>query len=335
MAENEQQLIARLLAPLSAGLEGAHGLTDDAAQLTPPAGCSFVTTLDTLIDGVHFLLGDTPQSAADAAHKALAVNVSDLAAKGAEPFAYMMSLSLPAGHEVWLDHFVAGLHAAQSQWGLHLAGGDTVKTSGAFAISITAIGLVPTGGMIRRATANPGDLLMVSGTIGGAAAGLRLLTGNVTANAWQPLIGDAGMAQLLERTRTPSPRVELLCALRGYANAALDISDGLALDAARLASASGLAAEIDGSKVPLLRPAAKLIESREISFADLVTGGDDYEILSAVPPHQEGNYKAHALAGGVAVTTIGRMISGSGIKLSDLSGEPLQLHRLGFDHLTR
>lgn len=335
MAENEQQMIRRLLAPLASGLHGAMGLLDDAALLTPPEGCEFVVTMDTLIDGGHFLFDGTPQSAAKVARKALAVNVSDLAAKAADPFAYFLSIALPAGHEVWLDDFVSGLRSAQLDWNLRLAGGDTVATQGRLTVTITAIGTVPTGQMIHRATARVGDDLFVSGTIGDAVAGLSLLRGSEDQRrSWQKRLGDAGVAQLLERSRTPTPRLKLIPALRRYANAALDISDGLALDTSRLASASGLAAEIDGAKLPLSEPIRSLIQSADLSLADVVSGGDDYEVLAAVAPQNARAFEEMLKAVGQSVSKIGTLSKGSGLTLYGAGGEKVALKNLGWDHLS-
>jgi thiamine-monophosphate kinase len=333
MAENEQQLIGRLFAPLSAGLEGAYGLGDDAAALAPPQGSEFVVTLDTLIEGVHFLFDGSPRSAANAAHKALAVNVSDLAAKGAIPYAYLLSLALPVGYEAWIVGFAEGLKSSQGKWALKLAGGDTVRSDGAFAVSITAMGCVPQGRMIRRSTAGAGDVLMVSGTIGDAYAGLQLSLQNPVSAGWPPLIGKTGTAHFLARTRTPTPQVRLVPALRRYATAALDISDGLALDAARLGAASNLAVEIDAAHVPLSDPARLLIDREQLSFAELVTGGDDYEVLAAIRPNDEAAYQEAAAEADVSVTRIGRLEKGKGLVIRDAAGLPQEFERLGWDHL--
>ena len=335
MAENEQQMIQRLLAPLASGLDGAMGLLDDAALLTPPEGCEFVVTMDTLIDGGHFLFDGTPQCAAQVARKALAVNVSDLAAKAADPFAYFLSIALPAGHEAWLEGFVSGLQTAQLDWHLWLAGGDTVATQGRFTITITAIGTVPNGRMIRRSTARVGDDLYVTGTIGDAVAGLSLLQDSEDRKrSWRKRLGEVSIARLLERSRTPTPRVKLIPALRRYANAALDISDGLALDASRLASASGLAAEIDGAKLPLSEPIRSLIQSADLSLADVVSGGDDYEVLAAVAPQNAHAFEEMAKAAGQSVSKIGRLSQGSGLTFYGVNGETVALKKLGWDHLS-
>jgi thiamine-monophosphate kinase len=333
MAETEQQMIGRLLAPLSDGLVGAFGLTDDAAALAPEDGCEFVVTMDTLIDGVHFLFNADPQLAAAAAHKALAVNVSDLAAKAAEPYAYLLSLSLPDGYEAWLETFVTRLAECQHDWGLSLAGGDTVRTTGPLSVSITAIGNVPAGKMVRRSTASAGDVLVVSGTIGDAFCGLQAILDPPASRQWHALIGDNGLAELVARSREPQPRVQLITALRNYATCALDISDGLALDASRLAAASGLAAEIEAESVPISHPVAALVANGAISLEQLITGGDDYEILAAVSPQDVAAYVGEAASRGLKVQAIGRLKEGNGLRLHNSAGDELPLSKLGFDHL--
>lgn len=315
------------------GLEGAYALRDDAAALAPPTGSEFVVTMDTLIDGLHFLFDGTPHSAAMAARKALAVNVSDLAAKGATPFAYLMSLALPEGYEAWLDGFVEGLESAQSEWGLKLAGGDTVRSNGALAVTITALGSVPAGGMVQRSTASAGDVLMVSGTVGDAYAGLMLARGEKSAADWRERIGEAGIAHLLARMRTPTPRVPLIAALRRYATAALDISDGLPLDASRLAAASGLAAKIETAKLPLSTPVAALLAEQRLTIAALASGGDDYEVLAAVGADDVAAFTQAAAEAGLPVARIGWLEEGAGLVLLSQTGTPIELDRLGWDHL--
>ena len=335
MSENEQQMIQRLLAPLASGLDGAFGLRDDAALLSPPEGSEFVVTMDTLIDARHFLFDGSPHSAAMAARKALAVNVSDLAAKAADPFAYLLSIALPAGHETWLDGFVKGLEAAQTEWGLHLAGGDTVGTEGVLSITITAVGLVAKGRMVQRSTARAGDVLMVSGTIGDAFAGLSVDQGNQKlVNEWRRQVGDEGLAHLLARSRAPTPRLKLNHALRRHATAALDISDGLAIDASRLAAASGCAAEIDGPAVPVSEPVRLLLQTGQLSLADIVTGGDDYEVLTAVAPEDAAAFAKMALDDVQSVARIGLLTAGSGLTVRNAAGETVSLHKWGWDHFS-
>lgn len=335
MSDTEQAMVARLLAPLSQGCAGAFGLLDDAAVLAPPQGCAFVVTMDTLIDGVHFLLDTAPDSASLAARKALAVNISDLVAKGATPHAYALSLSLPPGHERWLEAFVAGLKEAQEAWGLSLCGGDTVATGGPFSVTITAFGIVPSAspGFIPRHAARPGDALLVTGTIGDAWAGLQLLLQSERAAGWDAHLDKSAAAFLRMRSQAPTPRSGLVLALRSYAAAALDVSDGLALDASRLAAASGVAVEIDSTAVPVSEPIGKLLKANRLAMSDLLTGGDDYEVLCAVRPQSVAALQNAGKECGLSITRIGRVAAGSGLTILDFDGAPLHLPKLGWDHL--
>src|ERR1051325_6240577 len=209
----EFALIAQLFAPLAIA-PGAFGLTDDAALVTPPPGCDLVVTADALVEGVHFLTDDPPDSIAK---KALRVNLSDLAAKGAAPMGYLLVLSLPSRVDMtWLRPFAAGLAEDQQSFGPSLLGGDTTSTPGPLTIAITAFGQVPTGSMIRRAGAKAGDLVFVSGTIGDGGAGLACLKGECAS------LGSDEREYLIRRYRLPEPRLKLGQALRGVASAALD-----------------------------------------------------------------------------------------------------------------
>lgn len=333
MAEAEHAMIARLLAPLSNGLKGSFGLLDDAACLSPPADSEFVVTMDTLVHDVHFLFDGTPSSAASAARKALAVNVSDLAAKGAEPYAYFLSMALPEGHESWLQGLVAGLAEAQAGFGLTLAGGDTVRTSGPLTLTITAIGNVPSGQMIKRSGARSGDAVMVSGTIGDALLGLKLAGEDESARSWHEIISAKDAKPLNSRNLSPLPRVALIPALRRYATAALDVSDGLAIDASRLAAASGLSFDINADLIPRSEPCKALMEAGLVQLEDLIAGGDDYEILLTIRPQDETAFTKAAKSAGVEVTRIGQAIDGSGLVVRDRDGKSLRLDRLGWDHL--
>jgi len=299
---NESDLIARYFAPL-AGPAGL-GLTDDAACLTPPPGCDLVLTADALVAGQHFFPQDPPDAIAA---KALGVNLSDLAAKAAEPLGYLLSLALPSGWtESFLDAFSRGLGEAGASAGIALLGGDTVKTSGPLTLSITALGAVPCGQMIRRAGARPGDLLYVTGTIGDAALGLKLRRAELLGET-PPWSRDLDAAFLIDRYLRPQPRLKLRSALRACARAAMDVSDGLIGDLRAMMRASGAAAQVDLTKVPLSAP-ARALSADPALFDALLTGGDDYEIICAVPPQLAEDFEARARADGseeVAVTRIG------------------------------
>lgn len=220
--QGEEGIIA-LLAPLTRGHAGAFGLKDDCALLTPEPGTDLVLKTDPVAEGVHFLSGDAPR---DIAWKALAVNVSDLAAKSATPLGYLMALSFPAAPTAgWMTDFVEGLGMAQARFGCHLLGGDTDRRPGPLTISITIIGSVPRGTMVPRTTAQAGDTLFVSGTIGDAGLGLELAKNAALQAVWG--LSDAAADTLRQRYRRPEPRLALAAPLRHYASAAMDVSDGL------------------------------------------------------------------------------------------------------------
>jgi thiamine-monophosphate kinase len=324
----EDALIQATFAPLAAGFPGSLGLKDDCAVLTPPAGCDLVLTTDAVAAGVHFFPDD---AARDIAWKALAVNVSDLAAKGARPIAYLMSLSLPERPEqAWLDDFARGFGEAQAAFALALAGGDTDRRPGPLTVTVTAIGSVPTGRMVRRSTAKAGDALFLSGSLGDSALGLLLRRepGCATAFGLEP----ADMHWLVGRYLRPEPRLALAPHLLAFASAAMDVSDGLVKDCARLASASGLAASIEGPKLPFSGPARPALGRDPDVFRIAVTGGDDYEILAAIPQERARTFAMAAAANGVAVTEIGRLAAGTGVRVTALDGSSVAFESAGWDH---
>jgi len=258
----EFALIARHFRPLAG--QGGLDLTDDAALLTPPPGRELVLAADAMVAGVHFLAGDPPETIG---RKLLRVNLSDLAAMGADPLAYLMTVALPSGTpDAWLAAFVEGLARDQAEFGLQVLGGDTVSTSGPVSLSLTILGTVAPGQALRRRGARPGDELWVSGTIGDGALGLRAARGEID-SAW-----------LADRYRLPQPRLALGRALRGIATACMDVSDGLVQDLGHLCRASGCGAVLRAATVPLSAAA------RGADLALLITGGDDYELLFAMPP---------------------------------------------------
>ena len=263
----EERLIGRYFRPLATA-PGAFGLGDDAAVLTPPADCDVVLTADGVIAGVHFLPDDPPGSIA---RKVLRMNLSDLAAKGASPVGFLLSIALPVGtEEAWIAAFTAGLAEDIKHYGCPLLGGDTDHTPGPLSVSIAAFGAVPHGAMLRRATARPGDLITVTGTIGDAALGVMLHRDASLAERWR--LSAAFQSTLRERYLVPQPRNALAQALRDYASASMDISDGLAGDTAKLCQASGVAAEIDVAAVPLSEAAAAIIAQQPKSANDLIFG---------------------------------------------------------------
>jgi thiamine-monophosphate kinase len=321
-------LIARYFRPLASD-PGALALTDDTALVRPKPGEELVVTTDLLAEGVHFFGEDDP---ACIARKALRVNLSDLAAKGAEPVGYLLAIALPKDWtEAWVRRFAKGLKGDQDLFGISLLGGDTSRASGGLTIVITALGRVPKGKMIRRKGARPGDLVFVSGTIGDAALGLRLRLGSIDG-------APAGRAvkHLLDRYLHPQPRAQLASVVRRFATSALDVSDGLVGDLDHICEASGVGATIDSAAVPLSRPATALVATDPSALTTVLTGGDDYEILATVPPRAADAYVAAAAAAGVPVTRIGLVTKGEGPPtVIGADGKPLPLTSRSWDHFGR
>lgn len=324
----EDALIQSTFAPLASGFPGAFGLRDDCALLTPPRGVDLVLTTDAVAEGMHFFSDD---AARDIAWKALAVNVSDLIAKGARPLAYLLGLSFPerpAGD--WLEDFQAGLAEAQAAFGISLAGGDTDRRPGPISINVTAIGLVEQGRFVRRATAKPGDLLFVSGTLGDSALGLKLRHAPEQAEALG--LDAAGARTLIARYLRPQPQIKLASHVAAFASAAMDISDGLIKDCGRLARTSGVAAHIEGARVPLSMAGQAAIERAPDLFRTVLTGGDDYEVLAAIPPDRGDAFREAAAKDGIAVAEIGRFVAGDGVTVTARDGTSLDVGRAGWDH---
>lgn len=326
--EGEDELVGTFLAPLAAGFPGAFGLKDDCAVLAPTPGCELVLKTDPVVGGVHFLPDDDP---ADIAWKALAVNVSDLAAKGAAPRIYLMALSLPEAPERdWMARFAEGLGAAQRAFGIVLAGGDTDRTPGNLSIAITVIGEVPAGRMVRRAAAETGDVLYVSGTLGDAALGLALRRDGALAARLGLNAEEARHA--VGRYLRPQPRVMLAEALRAHARAAMDLSDGLMKDLGRMCRASGVGAEVMARNLPLSLAMRRALAAEPARLKDVVAAGDDYEVLAAVPSVACAEFEAAAARAGVAVTRIGGITSDREVRVLDAHGVPLAPQRTGWDH---
>jgi thiamine-monophosphate kinase len=326
MPSAEDSLIARYFKPLATDA-GAFGLTDDAAILRA-SGDDLVVTTDAIVEGVHFLSGDPPDTIA---RKALRVNLSDLAAKGAGPAGFVLTLALREADHAWLAPFARGLGEDAAHFQCPLLGGDTVSTPGPLMISITAFGRVLPGRMIRRAGAAPGDRVVVTGTIGDAALGLDLLKGGAVAAA---LAGDAAARELLiDRYRVPQPRTALANAVRDHASAAMDVSDGLAGDLAKLCAASGVSAAIDAPSIPLSETTRSLLARGVADIESLVSGGDDYEILCTIPDVRFNAFAQAAKLAGVAVTSIGMMIGGGGVpRFLNQQGNEIALQRRSYSH---
>lgn len=314
---DEFSRIARYFAPLAG--EGAFGLGDDAALLIPPAGTRLVTTTDSVIAGVH-CLGD--ESADMLAHKLMRRNLSDLAAMGAEPYAYLVSLMLPHGTgDVWFADFARGLAECQDMFGCVLLGGDTAATPGPLTLSLTAFGTL-TGLPLLRSGAQVGDALYVTGTLGDAALGLDIL---------QEHLACADAKHLLQRYYTPEPRLRIGQNLHGLAHSCMDISDGLVQDAAHMATASGVSFVIDTDILPLSAPAQRVIEQMPALLHRIVSGGDDYELLFTAPASSQAALEAIAAQTGIPFTCIGEVCEGSGVTLLR-QGVELALHEQGYRH---
>lgn len=323
----EIALISEYLAPLATH-PGAFGLKDDAALLADLPANGLAITSDGLVAGVHFFEEDDP---GDAAYKALAVNVSDLAAKAARPIAYTMTLALPeAPTEEWAKRFALGLKNAQERFSIALLGGDTIAARGAWWISITAFGEAQARGLVRRGSARAGDVLYVSGTLGDAALGLKL---RLDKGQLGPRLSPAHREFLLSRYLYPQPRLALARALANEASAAMDISDGLALDLARMCAASAVSADVEVSQIPLSEAAQSLAAADNGAMQTVLTGGDDYEILAAVAPDRASVFESASFADGVSVTRIGIVTAGDGPpKFRAMDGSDFILAAKGFEH---
>ncbi len=310
----EFALIGRHFRPLAG--PGALNLGDDAALLVPPPGRELVLTVDAMIGGVHFLPDDPPDLVG---RKLLRVNLSDLAAKGATPIGYLMTVAAPRGTpDAWFAQFAAGLAQDQAAFGCTLLGGDTTSTPGPIALSLTALGHVAPCGMVHRTGAQPGDGIWVTGTIGDGALGLAVAQGRLTDSS----------GYLLRRYRLPQPRVGL--AIAGIASASMDVSDGLVQDLGHLCRAGALAADLDSAALPLSEAAR---QAGSDWLVTCLTGGDDYELLLAVPPAQEPALQLVARAAGIAVTRIGSFLAGSPrVMVRGIDGQPLALDRGGWSH---
>jgi thiamine-monophosphate kinase len=322
----EDRLIARYFRPL-ATVPGAFGLVDDAAALAPPPGCDIVLTTDGVIAGVHFFPDDPPDMIG---RKVLRMNLSDLAAKGARPLGFLMSVALPEGFgEAWLSGFTAGLAEDATRYGCPLYGGDTDHTPGPISVSIFAFGAVPQGKMVHRSTARPGDRIVVTGTIGDAAIGLQLRRERTLARRWG--LSEAAAAQLENRYLLPQPRNALAGAVLQYASAAIDVSDGLVGDLGKLCRASSVAADIDVATVPLSDAARAAIAAEPALLETALTGGDDYEIVLTLAPEKLDGFRTAAAAAGVAVTEIGGVQAGEGTRFLH-EGKALTFTRASYSH---
>jgi thiamine-monophosphate kinase len=326
---SEFATIAKYFAPLSAGAPGAFGLQDDVATLSLPQGRELVAKVDAIVESVHFQRADP---ASLVAKKALRAALSDLAAKGATPIGYLLSLSLAAtADEDWIAEFARGLAEDQEQYGLSLIGGDTTATPGALTISVTALGSIATGMTPRRGGARTGDCVFVTGTIGDAGAGLAVLKGE--GGALAPTDRDA----LILRYRLPEPRLAFGHRLPGMASASLDVSDGLIADLGHIARASGVRIAIDAARIPLSAAVAALWGRGVDAVLRAATSGDDYEIAFTAPGSARASLVAAARDMGLGLSEIGVVEtsesgeSGEGVLLLD-RGNPVEVTRAGYTH---
>ncbi len=322
----EDSIIARYFRPLATD-PGAFGLTDDAAVLKAD-GFDIVVNTDAIVEGVHFLPFDPADTVA---RKALRVNLSDLAAKGASPAGGVLTLAVCEQNHDWLAEFARGLGEDAAAFGCPLLGGDTVSTPGPLMISVTAFGRVPVGKMVRRFGAAVGDRVVVTGSIGDAALGLAALQGGAVATA---LSDEAELRDaLVSRYRVPQPRNALATAVRDHASAAMDVSDGLAGDLAKLLMVSGVSADIDAAAVPLSAPVKWLLDRGLAGIEAIVAGGDDYEILCTIPEDRFDAFAKDAKQAGVAITTIGTIVAGaSAPRFLDAQGRAMLLSRTSYSH---
>ena len=305
---DEFGIIARYFAPLAG--EGAFGLKDDAALLPARAGHDLVVTTDAISESVDFFAFDPPDMIAQ---KALRVNLSDLAAKGAEPVQYLLNLSLPRSVTPdWLADFADGLARDQKMFGISLLGGDTGATDGHPCVVVTAFGYVPHGQMVTRGGAKTGDAVYVTGSIGDSGGGLAILKGERHA------LNDADRRHLIAHYRLPQPPVAFAARLRAVAHASVDVSDGLIADLGHIASVSGVCIVVEGESVPLSAPLRALWGNDTLLRA--VTAGDDYQIAFTAPPGLEGPF-----------TRIGRVEKGEGVRLT-ASGHEIAVSRPGYRH---
>jgi thiamine-monophosphate kinase len=326
-SQSGEERLIELFRPMAKN-PGAFALLDDAAVVAPPPGSDVVLKTDAIVGGVHFFHDDPADAVAK---KALRVNLSDLAAKGAEPLGFLLTLLLPAeADEKWAARFARGLAEDAEKFRCPLFGGDTDRTPGPITISIAAFGHVPRGKMVRRAGAKPGDLIVVTGTIGDAALGLMLRRepGNPTFER----LDSAARSQLADRYLLPQPRNAIALAIREHASASIDVSDGLAGDLTKLAAVSGVVASLNAKLVPLSDGARAVLQAEPKLIEQILSGGDDYEIAATVPENRLGALQAAASAAGIGLTTIGRIEQGEGIVITGLDGKPLTLRRGSYSH---
>lgn len=325
---DEFGLIERYFAPLAADAPGAFGLTDDAAIVASAPGEQVVVTTDAMVAGVHFPVDDPPDQIA---RKLLRVNLSDLAAMGALPRGYTLAVALPYDlDEDWVSRFASGLATDQSEFNVSLLGGDTVATPGPVTLSLTALGVVQDQTVLRRNGARPGDDVYVSGTIGDAMLGLALIQGRIDIEA------EADRNWLVDRFRLPDPRIALGRSLPGRASAAADISDGLVADLGHVCTASGCSAVVELEAVPLSAATERVVRNRQDFHHSLLSGGDDYELVFAVPRAMRDDIAQISRQVGIRLTRVGRFVEagplGPGVAVFGSDGNRIETGHGGYTH---
>ncbi|MBI3446163.1 MAG: thiamine-phosphate kinase [Magnetospirillum sp.] len=328
-APDEFGLIAQLFAPLAAGFPGALGLTDDAAFIPAEPGFDTVATMDAMVAGVHFLPDDPPDLVA---RKLIRVNLSDLAAKGAEPRLIMLAAAFPQGvGQDWLRRFGQGLAEDVAAFGIALIGGDTVSTPGPLTLTLTALGRIAAGRGLLRSGAKAGDQIWLSGSLGDSALGLKVLQGELTGLS-------AGHSDFLaNRYRLPSPRVTLGPRLVGLAHAGMDVSDGLVQDLGHICRASGVGAVIHVSDLPLSEAARAALARDQSLLASVLAGGDDYELLFTVPDQAAAALRDLSDELGLALAPFGRIVAANGkapVTVIGADGREMAVGKGGWRHFS-
>jgi thiamine-monophosphate kinase len=319
----EFERIARFFAPLAG--PGALDLKDDVALIDGPGGEQYVLTTDTIIEGLDFFPDDPPFQVAQ---KLLRVNLSDLAAKGATPFGYLLTTALPKTRgEAWLNEFSQGLAADQKEFGCVLLGGDSSAMPGPTTLTAAMLGKLARGKAILRGGAGQGDVVYVSGTLGDAALGLAVRKGEIGER-----LDEAARDYLVDRYRRPQPRLALGQKLAGIATAMIDVSDGFLADLGHLCAASKLATSIPAHKLPLSPAARMAIASNPKLNNAVISGGDDYELLFTAPPSRARDLDRAIRDAGIAVVALGSMARGEGATLLGEHGQPMKIEHAGYAH---
>ena len=318
---SEFDLIARYFTrPVRPGGPALLGVGDDCALLAPPAGEALAISTDMLVEGRHFFASADAEALG---HKALAVNLSDLAAMGARPLGFTLALALPAVNEAWLEGFSRGLLSLADMHGIDLIGGDT--TRGPLNICISVFGSVPEKHALRRDGAKPGDDVWVSGTLGDARLALEVMQQKIS-------LPPSDLQAAAPRLHRPTPRVSLALALRGVASGAIDVSDGLLGDLGHILHRSAVGATIDANLLPF----GDVLQSQALQIRRefALNGGDDYELCFTAAPAFRTRVQAAAAETGVRVTRIGSITSGPGLQVQDAHGQPVTLASHSFDHFS-